>query len=285
VPRLRRSVGVRVLGAGTVFAASLLGGFAANAQSASGDDALLSPKLQGDPRKPSAFRKTPPSVAQAQTRAATPLGQIPDYGYQPGVGAGSTGYDSSNNPRRNARARGQGKGAPAPKSPTVSVGAAPVPPAQNGVLAPSLRPPRKGAPPVASEPERIPVVAAPRRRPAPEQDAFEPTGIHAGSFFLRPAVELSGGANSNPSAAPGGRGSSVYVISPELIARSDWSRHELTATLRGSYTGYGERFVPDLNRPSADMKVNARIDATSFSHIDFESRFLLGTDNPGSPNL
>lgn len=268
-----------MLGAGTMLAAWLLGLSPAPAQSASGTDALLSPRLQGG--KPQAFRK-----AQNDTQGEAPLGQIRDYSYQPGSGAGTTGYDSSNDPRRKKLPRVPGKPAAAPKMSAAFGGnAAPMPPAQNAVVPPSQRAPRKGAG-ATSDAARVPIADAPlRRRPAPEQDAFEPTGIHAGSFILRPAIEVSGGYNSNPSAVPGGRGASIYLISPELLARSDWSRHELSATLRGSFTGYGERYVPELNRPSADMKINGRIDATSLSHIDLEGRLLLGTDRPGSPNL
>jgi hypothetical protein len=278
VPRLRPSVRVGVLGAGSLLAASLLGASATMAQTV-GDNALLSPTLQGDPNHPSRFRKV-----QGRAMAETGPGQIRDFGYRPGFGAGSTGYDSSNDPRRKAPPRRSAKSAatPATTSPATS-SAASIP--QNGVLPPSRRSPRKGAPLVTSGTEPLPVFAAPRRKAPPEQDPFQPTGIRTGSMILRPAIELSGGYNSNPSSVPGGRGSSVYVLSPELTARSDWSRHELSANLRGSYTGYGESFVPALDRPNADMKVNGRIDASSLSQVNLEGRFLLGTENPGSPNL
>jgi hypothetical protein len=64
---------------------------------------------------------------------------------------------------------------------------------------------------------------------------------------------------------------------------SNWSRHELTADLRGSYTSYGA--APDLNRPNFDGKIDGRIDVTSLTRIDLESRLLIATDNPGSPNI
>jgi len=40
-----------------------------------------------------------------------------------------------------------------------------------------------------------------------------------------------------------------------------------------------------LNRPAADTKVYGRLDATRDLRFEGEGRFLLGTDNPGSPNL
>ena len=37
--------------------------------------------------------------------------------------------------------------------------------------------------------------------------------------------------------------------------------------------------------PTADGKVNGRIDVTSLSHIDLQGIFRMGTDYPGSPNI
>jgi hypothetical protein len=80
-----------------------------------------------------------------------------------------------------------------------------------------------------------------------------------------------------------GSGSSLFIVAPELLLRSDWSRHELRGDLRGSYTTYPSK--PSLDRPSVDAKLGGRIDVTRQTRIDRESRFLLATDNPGSPNL
>src|SRR5262249_36097993 len=40
-----------------------------------------------------------------------------------------------------------------------------------------------------------------------------------------------------------------------------------------------------LDRPSAEARVNGRLDTYELSHMDAEGRFTLGTDNPGSPNV
>jgi hypothetical protein len=265
---------------------------------------IMSPTLGGDPRNPPQFRKP---NSQAQSSDSTRVGEISNFGYQPALGAGTTGFDSTNDPRRKAKIRGKTKAGTRPR-PTVAPASATVdqspPLAQNGVTPPSQRPPRRGSAVPSSAPVDAAVapIAVLRRKLPPELDPFvppgissgllvldpyEPLGIRAGSFLLRPAVELLGGYNNNPSGVPGGPSSSVYVVAPELVARSDWSRHELTANLRGSYTGYGndDRFVPKLDRPTADAKVNGRIDVTSLTRIDLEGRFLLGTDAPNSPNL
>ena len=67
--------------------------------------------------------------------------------------------------------------------------------------------------------------------------------------------------------------------------QSNWSRHELKADLRGSYTGYSPDETPTLSRPYFNGKVDGRIDVTRDTRIDLGTRVLVSTDNPGSPNL
>ncbi len=122
-----------------------------------------------------------------------------------------------------------------------------------------------------------------RRRTAAEEDAFAQLGVHAGAFLVLPAVEVTGGFDTNPARVPGGRSSSLITVSPELLARSDWQRHEVTATLRGGYTAYAN--TPELDRPNFDGKVTGRLDVTRDTALIGEGTFLVGTDNPGSPNV
>jgi hypothetical protein len=97
---------------------------------------------------------------------------------------------------------------------------------------------------------------------------------------------LSTAYASNPSAVPHGGGSPYFVVAPELLVQSDWSRHSLTASITGSYTDYTNgSFVPSLNRPYLNSKIDGRIDVTRDTQIVLENRFLVSTDNPGSPNL
>jgi hypothetical protein len=122
-----------------------------------------------------------------------------------------------------------------------------------------------------------------RRRTAAQEDPFAQLGGHAGTFLLLPAIETTAGFDTNPARSPNGRASSFVTVSPELIARSDWQRHEMTATLRGSYTAYDK--TPELDRPSFDGKVTGRVDITRDQRFDLEGRLIVGTDNPGSPNV
>jgi hypothetical protein len=122
-----------------------------------------------------------------------------------------------------------------------------------------------------------------RRRTAIEDDPYAPAGVHAGAFLVLPAVEVIGGYDTNPARTPAGRGSTLLTVSPELIARSDWQRHEVTATLRGGYTAYGQ--TPELDRPSFDGKVAGRLDVMRNTALIGEGILVVGTDNPGSPNV
>ena len=128
-------------------------------------------------------------------------------------------------------------------------------------------------------------------------------------FF--PAVELSGGYDSNPLRLRAGKpDAALFSVTPELLMRSDWQRHSLTADIRGNYTWYSRTFdnvatdtslldcgcgtttgvgisgVPrSLDRPSLESKIDGRLDVFGKSHADVEGRFTVGTDNPGSPNI
>ena len=53
--------------------------------------------------------------------------------------------------------------------------------------------------------------------------------------------------------------------------------------MRGSYTVYGQ--TPELDRPSVDGKVTGRLDVTRDTALIGEGILVVGTDNPGSPNV
>jgi hypothetical protein len=91
------------------------------------------------------------------------------------------------------------------------------------------------------------------------------------------------------------KASPFYVISPELLIASQWSRHSLIADLRGSFTGYSRTFPPvdgevapmptNIDRPDFTGKIAGRIDVTRDTRINSELRLRIATDNPGSPNI
>jgi hypothetical protein len=120
---------------------------------------------------------------------------------------------------------------------------------------------------------RIPSRKTPTRRSASAPVPFD----------LFPAVELSGGYSSNPGQSHDPKGAALYTVVPELKVQSNWSRHELKAELRGSYTGYSPDETPTLSRPYFHGKVDGRIDVTHDTRIDLGGRLLVSTDNPNSP--
>jgi len=122
-----------------------------------------------------------------------------------------------------------------------------------------------------------------RRRVTAEDDPYAQLGLRAGAFLVLPAVEVTGAYDTNPARVPNARASFFSTIAPEVLAKSDWSRHEVTAALRGSYTTYDQ--APELDRPSLDGKVTGRLDVLRNTSLIGEGTLVVGTDNPGSPNV
>jgi hypothetical protein len=253
-----------------------------------------------DPRNPAGFRRPAP-VAQAGG-ASGGAGDITVYGNPPASGAGDTGFDSSNSLRRKARGaikRKPGVSLPLPPPP----GVVPGPVSPTVATRPTAQDARRGAAALpAPAATLVPEIATPsRRKLAVEADPFAPTGVQAGAFMLFPAIEFSGGYDTNPQHIPGEKASAFAIVAPELKVRSDWERHALNADIKASYIDYFQSFPPtitdspsgiivsgppeSISRPSVDSKIDGRIDVTSRNHLDLEGRLLVGTDNPGSPNI
>jgi hypothetical protein len=241
----------------------------------------------------------------------TPVGQVPTYESPPAIGAGSTGFESRGRPllRGSNLAVTPPKGA-APVSPT-TLAPLPLPsaisdarlkqtqnrarqgaaganaPTNNATTANASVAGATNANVAPTQPGIDPVSGAPKtlvRRPVIDDKPFDPTGIEAGSFLLKPAIEVSGGYDTNPARTnAGGDASNFGIVAPELKVNSNWSRHELTADLRGSYIWYG--VAKTLDRPTFNGKIDGRVDVTSQTRIDLESRLIIATDNPGSPNI
>jgi hypothetical protein len=157
----------------------------------------------------------------------------------------------------------------------------PIPPAED--FQGSASTPPLGAPP----PNTLPLGAVPHNTlPIGASDPYEALGIKVGSFLVLPAIEFSGGYNTNPQHVPSGPGSVYYVVAPELHVRSLWASNSLTADIVGSYTGYEtSSFTPTLNAPYLNAKVDGTLDVTRDTQILLEGRSNISTTNPGSPNL
>ncbi len=260
--RLRQSI-LSVIGLGILMSA--FGAACAMAQDASDDSYLLNPRPTGDPRSTPRFDNL--------MKGDAPVFRRRTFGVPSGSGAGTTGFVSMGSGKKK-------KKTPAPETRPAPAVIAPL----DATLAPIYRvPPAPASPsrPQTGRPGDPTLPARPVRRFG-EEDAFAPVGIRAGTFILKPAVEITGGFDSNPGRITGGGGSTFTQVSPELLIASNWSRHEFNATLKGNYIWYQD--LPAYNRPTIDLKANGRFEINSQTHADFEGRYQHSTDTPGNPN-
>ena len=155
-----------------------------------------------------------------------------------------------------SRPRPQAKPKRAPVAPTAAAGtvegAGPV------TATAAIRPATVPADPLAAEAEK-------------EDDAYAPLGLRSGGMTWYPAVEAAIGHTSNADSSQGGRGATVWSIAPELIGRSDWSRHSLEVTVRGNreaYVGAG-----DLDRTEFETQMRGRVDLGDLTRADLTARW------------
>jgi hypothetical protein len=300
VPRLRLSLLPLALRAGAlaVLAAALPAAFVAGAVTgaqAESNAALLRPQLDGDPRNARFQRQNANKGAKKDGRAE--LTSISTF--QPASGAGTTGFDSSGKRKKakgkdkagkdkageKGKAAETGKAAqlPSPPSRYGSPDANPFTPTRLAVPRPASGVARKGASPYYVAADPLPDAPLQRRRVVPEETPFDPIGVQVGAFNFKPAIEITGGYDNNPARTATATPSWYSVVAPELKFNSNWARHAFTGDLRGSYSSYEQD--SSQNRPNVDSKLNGRVDVTRDTRIDLETKFLVGTDNPGSPNI
>jgi hypothetical protein len=225
----------------------------------------------------------------ADGMAPSRIGRIPTYGVPAANGASDMGYDSLNRRRKKPKLY---PGAPKPKRPAGPGSTLPVSPTPPLTIPPSSTANKPPIPPAMADT----VSGQPlRRRLKPDDDPFGAAGFYAGSFLVKSAVELSGGYDTNPGRFVSPRGSAFYMVAPELLAASDWTRHSVVVDLRGSFTGYGNTFssppgqisgVPtSVDRPDFTGKIDGRLDVSRDTRVNSELHLRVGTDNPGSPNI
>lgn len=157
-------------------------------------------------------------------------------------------------------------------------------PGQKKVLNPPP-PPKDAIDPVQPAPT-VAVIPSPLRvrRPTPEIDPFAPIGVRYGELILRPFVETSAGYETNPNQlSVGVKPSPALRADGGLDVNSDFSSGSLIAVLRGGYTDFPANSA--ANRPDLNAVIDGRIDVTRQDTINTEARFLLQTQQPGSPLL
>jgi hypothetical protein len=204
-------------------------------------------------------------------------------------GAGTTGFDATHSrARRKARAdaqkraRAEAENLPplVPSGPDRTV--APVFQREESRAATRRRAINTAAAPLDAAGA---IAARPIRRRIVDDDPFAPVGFYRGTFLVKPALELSGGYNSNPGQRLDGKGSTFEQATSEFDIKSNWSQHELSANLKGSYIWYNADKLDNLSKPDINLRGAGRIDITKQTKADFEGRFQYAADNPGDPNL
>jgi len=109
-------------------------------------------------------------------------------------------------------------------------------------------------------------------------DAAE--GIRLGSFTLTPQLTLSSGYTDNTAQAANGTSGGLYRIAPDVSLTSNWSRHQLDFSLRGSYTGYPES--PDDNDGSVSAATNLRLDISEATQVNSGLSYTYSREQDGS---
>ncbi|MBO1021324.1 outer membrane beta-barrel protein [Methylobacterium sp. SD274] len=123
------------------------------------------------------------------------------------------------------------------------------------------------------------------RRPLVVDEAYAPLGIKLGTFTFLPVFQQSVGYDTNPDQITPNRakGSLALRTEGELAFRSDWSSHELAGELRGGYLDFPDNQA--ASRPNGAGTVRLRLDANRSTTVDVETRFLVDTQRPGSPDI
>lgn len=105
-------------------------------------------------------------------------------------------------------------------------------------------------------------------RAPPPFEPFEPLGVRAGKFVLRPAVSFDTGYSSNSTNDVTGSGSAFVRIGPELAVESDFARHALALQLQAGVARFAS---------GADARdLNASAIATGRFDVD-DDTFVTGT--------
>jgi hypothetical protein len=117
-----------------------------------------------------------------------------------------------------------------------------------------------------------------RRRPQ-----YDPVGVRAGSFFIYPSLELTPLFDTNIFQTSGNRKSDILaIISPEIVARSNWRRHEFNFGGRadiGRYKSFTSENYEDIS-----FVASGRYDIRRDSYLFATGRWAQRHEERGSPD-
>lgn len=110
-----------------------------------------------------------------------------------------------------------------------------------------------------------------------ERPDYQATGLHTGGFTIYPKIEIGADYDNNLFAVPGGASSAVYpfngpksdiglVVSPSIVAQSNWGRHSLTALASLREEEFAD--YTSENRTAYTVQSYGRIDVHGDSFIN-----------------
>lgn len=111
--------------------------------------------------------------------------------------------------------------------------------------------------------------------------AFDaPRGIRLGAFTLTPELTLTPGWSDNTSRTATGEPGGFYRIAPNAALTSDWSRHQLDLSIRGSYRGFPGH--PDDDDLSGTAAASLRLDVSDATQIAGDLSYNLSREDDSS---
>jgi hypothetical protein len=155
-----------------------------------------------------------------------------------------------------------------------------------GSIGPRMAGPRTEDPvgPPLAGPFREDVLPEPRPFPVDRElveNPFEPLGVRLGTFLLRPAVEIGVSATDNADGGEDKDGAIGLAVAPEIVIRSDWSRHQLDADFRGTGIFYGDE---EIDEREAEARVEGRYDLSSTTALGASAYYQYDLDSYTDPD-
>ncbi|WP_420960994.1 outer membrane beta-barrel protein [Brucella sp. IR073] len=125
-----------------------------------------------------------------------------------------------------------------------------------------------------------PIDGHPRTRT--EADPFDPEGIRAGSFILRPSIEQGIRATSNADNSSDGKSAILSETALQLGVRSDWSRHQATIDASGNIvkTLSGQK----VDEPRIDIESGLRLDLNDATKVNIGAGYHLRRESASNPS-
>ena len=119
-------------------------------------------------------------------------------------------------------------------------------------------------------------------------EPYDPIGVKVGSFVLFPEVEFGGAANSNVFRAANARFDTTFDVRPSARLVSNWNRHALEFSARGTASFYNE--FSTENEKSYTLEARGRVDISKRTNVQAsvsrdvsqESRSVLEARNVGT---